>query len=110
MFFELIFIDIFNKGEAWTKERRPQVLEKIRARLALLAEALGDREWFEDRFSIGNLMMASVLRNLRHTDLVAEQPRLAAFLDRSQERPAFKRAIADQIEVFEQNQPEGATA
>jgi glutathione S-transferase len=110
MFFELIFIDIFNKGEAWTKERRPQVIEKIRARLALLAEALGDREWFEDRFSIGDLMMASVLRNLRHTDLVAEQPRLAAFLERSQERPAFKRAIADQIEVFQHNQPEGVPA
>ena len=109
-FFELIYIDIFNKGEEWTKERRPQIIERIRARLKLLAEALGDREWFEDRFSIGNLMMASVLRNLRHTDLVAEQPRLAAFLERSQERPAFKRAIADQIEVFERNQPEGATA
>ena len=110
MFFELISIDIFNKGEPWTKERRPQVIERIRARLALLAEAIGDRDWFEGRFSIGDLMMASVLRNLRHTDLVAEQPRLAAFLERSQERPAFQRAIADQLAVFEQHQPEGVPA
>lgn len=110
MFFELITIDIFGKGEAWTEERRPQVIERIRARLALLAEALGDRDWFEGRFSIGNLMMASVLRNLRHTDLVAEQPKLAAFLERSQARPAFQRAIADQIAVFKQHQPEGAAA
>lgn len=110
MFFELISIDIFNKGEPWTKERRPQVIERIRARLALLAEALGDRDWFEGRFSIGDLMMASVLRNLRHTDLVAEQPRLAAFLERSQARPAFQRAIADQLAVFEQHQPEGVPA
>ena len=110
MFFELISIDIFNKGEPWTKERRPQVIERIRARLALLAEALGDRDWFEGRFSIGDLMMASVLRNLRHTDLVAEQPGLAAFLERSQARPAFQRAIADQLAVFEQHQPEGVPA
>ncbi|MBA3511159.1 glutathione S-transferase family protein [Sphingomonas sp.] len=110
MFFELINIDIFNKGQAWTEERRPQVLDRIRARLALLAEALGDRDWFEGRFSIGNLMMATVLRNLRHTDLVAEQPRLAAFLERSQQRPAFQRALADQLEVFKQHQPEGAAA
>ena len=109
-FFELIAIDIFNKGQAWTQERRPQVIERIQARLARLAEALGDREWFEGRFSIGDLMMASVLRNLRHTDLVAEQPRLAAFLERAQARPAFQRAIADQIEVFKQHQPEGAAA
>lgn len=110
MFFELINIDIFNKGQAWTEERRPQVIERIRARLAPLAEALGDREWFEGRFSIGNLMMATVLRNLRHTELVAEQPKLAAFLERSQARPAFQRALADQLSVFKQHQPEGAAA
>ncbi len=110
MFFELINIDIFNKGQGWTEERRPQVIERIRARLALLAEALADQDWFEGRFSIGDLMMASVLRNLRHTDLVAEQPKLAAFLERSQARPAFQRAIADQLAVFEQHQPEGVAA
>jgi glutathione S-transferase len=108
--FELVGIDIFNKGQAWTEERRPQVVERIQARLALLADALGEQDWFEGRFSIGNLMMASVLRNLRHTDLVAEQPRLAAFLERSTERPAFQRALADQLAVFEQHQPEGAAA
>ena len=58
----------------------------------------------------GDLTMASVLRNLRHTDLVAEQPKLAEFLERSQARPAFQRAIADQLAVFDQHQPEGAAA
>ena len=110
MFFELIFIDIFNKGEAWAEERRPQVIERIQGRLALLAEALGDRQWFEGRFSIGDLMMASVLRNLRHTALVAEQPALADFLERCTARPAFQRALADQLNTFEQHQPEGAAA
>ena len=109
-FFELVSIDIFNKGEAWTKERRPQVVERIQARLALLAEALGDQDWFEGRFSIGNLMMVSVLRNLRHTDLVAEQPALAAFVARGEHRPAFQRALTDQLAVFDQHQPEGAAA
>ena len=109
-FFELIFIDIFNKGEPWTKERRPQVIDRIQARLAMLADALGEGDWFEERFSIGDLMMASVLRNLRHTELVAGQPRLAAFLERCTARPAFQRALADQLAVFEQHQPEGAAA
>ena len=109
-FFELATINIFAKGEAWTVERKPQVIENIRKRLALLAEAVGDDQWFEGQFTIGNLMMASVLRNLRGTDLVAEQPALAAFLKRAEERPAFQRALADQLAVFEQNQPEGAGA
>ena len=108
MIFELINIDIFNRGQDWTKERRPQVVEKIEARLKLLAEALGDEEWFEDRFTIGDLMMVSVLRNLRHTDLVAGQPRLAAFVARGEARPAFRRALDDQLAAFKENQPEAA--
>ena len=108
MIFELISIDIFNRGQAWTRERRPQVIEKIEARLKLLADALGDKEWFEGRFTIGDLMMVSVLRNLRHTDLVAGQPRLAAFVARGEARPAFQRALNDQLSVFNENQPEAA--
>ena len=110
MIFELTTINIFAKGEPWTEERKPQVVETIRKRLTLLAEALGDDQWFEGRFTIGNLMMVSVLRNLRRSGLVEEQPKLAAFVERCQERPAFQRALADQLAVFEQHQPEGAAA
>ncbi len=106
--FELVNIDIFNRGQDWTRERRPQVVEKIEARLKLLAEALGDRGWFEGEFSIGDLMMVSVLRNLRHTELVAGEPRLAALVARGKARPAFQRALADQLAVFRENQPEAA--
>ena len=110
MIFELIAIDIFNAGQGWTKERRPQVVERIRTRLAMLADALGEKEWFEGRFTIGDLMMVAVLRTLRHTQLVAEQPRLAQFVARGEARPAFQRALADQLAVFAENQPEGEAA
>jgi glutathione S-transferase len=110
MIFELINIDIFNAREEWTKERRPQVVEKIGARLKLLADALGSKEWLENRFTIGDLMMVSVLRNLRHTGLVAEQPNLAAYVARGEARPAFQRALADQLSVFAEFQPEGEAA
>lgn len=104
--FELADIDLFNRGEEWARLRRPQVIEKIEARLKLLADALGDRDWLEGRFTIGDLMMVSVLRNLRHTDLVAGQPTLAAYVARGEARPAFQRALADQLAVFKQHHPE----
>ena len=110
MIFELVNIDIFGRGEGWTAERRPQVVDKIDKRLGLLSEALGARQWFEGRFSIGNLMMVSVLRNLRHTDLVAGHPNLAQFVARGEARPAFQRALADQLAVFAEHQPEGEAA
>ena len=105
MLFELINIDIFNRGQEWTKERRPQVVEKIEARLKLLSEALGDQEWFESRFSIGNMMIVAVLRQLRHTDIVGKTPNLAALLARAEARPAFQRALSDQLSVFAENKP-----
>ena len=110
MLFELGNIDLFCKGEAWAVERRPQVVAKIEARLDLLSEALGDREWLEGRFTIGDLMMVSVLRNLRHTQLVAGHPVLGPYVARGEARPAFQRALADQLATFERHQPEGAAA
>jgi glutathione S-transferase len=110
MIFELIAIDFFNKGEEWARLRRPQAVERIQARLKLVAEALGDREWLEQRFTVGDLMMVSVLRNLRHTDIVSGQPRLAAYVERGEARPAFQRALGDQLSVFAEHQPEGEAA
>ena len=105
-FFELANIDIFHRGQEWTRERRPQVVGKIEERLQLLADALGDNDWLEGRFTIGDLMMVSVLRNLRHTDLIAGQPTLAAYVARGEARPAFRLAHADQLAVFAEHQPQ----
>ncbi len=46
-------------------------------------------------------MMATVLRILRHTDLVASEPAVQAYLERCQSRPAFRRAERDHLAAFE---------
>ena len=102
---ELLNIDVFNRGQSWTEQRRPQVVEKIDARLKHLSEALGDKDWLEGRFTIGDLMLVAVLRQLRTTDLVARYPNLAALVARGEARPAFRQALADQLAVFADNQP-----
>ena len=98
---QLAGIDIFHAGEAWTTERRPQVEAQLRTRLADLQTALGDRKWFaNDRFSAADILMTHVLRDLRHTDIVADYPALADYIARAEARPAFKRARADQLKPF----------
>ena len=44
--------------------------------------------------------MTTVLRILRHTDLLQEEPVLVAYKERCEARPAFKKALADQMRVF----------
>jgi glutathione S-transferase len=98
---ELAGIDLFHADKAWAKERRPEVEAFLRQRLADLQTALGDRKWFaNDRFSAADILMTHVLRDLRHTDIVADFPALADYVARAEARPAFKRALADQLKPF----------
>lgn len=106
----LAMIDLFCTKEEWAKLRRPAAADFVRLKLKRLSDWLGDRYWLEDRFTIGDLMMISVLRILRHTDIVSEFPNLAAYVKRGEARPAFRQALSDQLAVFAANQMEGATA
>ena len=94
---QLAEIDLGNADKEWAKERRPEMEKRVKRRLAELAACLGERDYLEARFTAGDLMMTSVLRILRHTDLVAAEPRLAAYQARCEARPAFGRALRDQI-------------
>jgi len=102
----LALIDLFYPEEAWAKARRPGQEAFTRMKLASLARRLDGREWLEDRFTVGDLMMISVLRNLRHTDIVTADPVLGPYMARGEARPAFRKALADQLAVFEKHQPE----
>lgn len=98
---ELAGIDLFHGDKDWAKARRSEAEAFLRKRLGDLQTALGDRRWFaNDRFSAADILMTHVLRDLRHTDIVADFPALADYVARAEARPAFKRALADQLKPF----------
>ncbi|HJU30162.1 MAG TPA: glutathione S-transferase family protein [Hyphomicrobiaceae bacterium] len=96
-------IDIFYAKEEWAKLRRPGAVEFAQRRLAALSRSLGDKPYLDgDRFTAGDLMMTTVLRILKHTDIVTSDDRLAAYIERCTARPAFRRALDAQIGDFKQ--------
>lgn len=97
---ELAGIDFFHADEGWAKDRRPQVEAFVRRRLAMLGQALGDKDYLEGSFTAGDLMMADVLRILDHTDVLDAYPALRAYTARCAARPAFGRAMAAQRDGF----------
>ena len=97
---QLADIDLFNQGAEWTRERRPRVEEAVRKRLADLAAWLDDREYLDRRFTAADLLMSTVLRTLRQTDLVSQYPVVNAYHARCEARPAFKKAYADHMAPF----------
>jgi glutathione S-transferase len=92
-------IDLFNRGAAWTVERRPAVVKQVEKRLQQLSEALGDKDWLEGRFTVGDLMMVATLRGLRPEQL-AIPDNLLAYVARGEARPAFQAALAAQMGDF----------
>jgi glutathione S-transferase len=97
---QLVEIDLFHAEEEWTKQRRPQVEDFVNRRLTALAAWLGERDYLEGRYTAADLLMAAVLRNLRHTDLLARYPTLKAYCERCEARPAFQKALRDQLADF----------
>jgi glutathione S-transferase len=51
-------------------------------------------------------MMATVLRNVRHTTIVTEDPVLGPLPRPLRGPPAFKKALADQLAVFAAQEPQ----
>jgi glutathione S-transferase len=109
----LFAVTVFYADQEWAKLRRQGAEDFARLKLRRVSEWLGDKEWLEgDRFTIGDLLMVTVLRNLDHIGLVRDFPNLEAYQKRGEARPAFQRALADQLAVFAANEPqtEGAAA
>lgn len=91
-------IDLFYPKEEWAKLRRPSAVAFVQHRLGSLSKSLGDKLFLDgDRFTAGDLMMSTVLRILKHTDIVTSDERLAAYVERCTARPGFQRALAAQI-------------
>jgi glutathione S-transferase len=70
-------------------------------RLGQLEQLLGNRDWLAaDRFTVADLLMADVLR-VSAVRSFGDRPATEAYLTRITDRPAFKKAHADQIAHFE---------
>ena len=102
---QLAAIDVFHTGEGWTKERRPQVENMIAKRLAELEVWLEGKDYLEGRFTAGDLIMTTVLRELVDFGLLKRFPQLDAYRRRCEERPAFGRALEAQLVPFRENTP-----
>jgi glutathione S-transferase len=104
----LLAIDLLHREEEWAKLRRPGAVDNVMVRLAALSKWLDGREYLLGRFTAADILMTTVLRLIRHTDLVAGFPVLDAYVKRCEARPAFQTALRDQMADYARNTPVAA--
>jgi glutathione S-transferase len=86
--------EMFDSGKAAPKLHAE--LRKLAGRwLGDVERRLHHREWIACAdFTVADIMMASVLRGIRNTDLMEPFPRIKAYYERCHARPAWQRTLA----------------
>jgi glutathione S-transferase len=89
---EIQLIDKF--GGENTENRRAEMVMQAGRWLNGLERRLDGREWIACAdFTVADILLASVLREIRKTDLMDPYPRLKAYYERAQARPAWERTL-----------------
>lgn len=101
--FELSMTMVLERNKSWYEERSVMLRERVRTRLSELSNYLGDADWLDGEFSAADLLMVTVLRRLNSSGELNNYPNLLAYIARGEARPAYQRAFADQLEVFERS-------
>jgi glutathione S-transferase len=73
----------------------------LKARLERMEAVLAGREWLTaGRFTVADLLMADVLRQVNRFDGLADYPACHAYVTRVTSRPAFVKSFDDQMAHF----------
>ena len=97
---------LFERGKPWSAPRLPSVLDRIDERLGELSRRLGDNTWLDgDVFTAGDLLMVAVVRIVAGDGMLDGHPNLVAYVERGTARPAFAKALADQMAGFTGSPP-----
>jgi glutathione S-transferase len=106
--FEHTNVTQFARGEQWATLRQPSLEQFLGQRLDRLAHALGSQDWLTGKFSVADIAMSTVLREIAERDILTSRPSLSAYVTRNTQRPAFQRALQAQLAAFAAHQPKGA--
>lgn len=91
---EIAAIDLFDADADWAKQRRPALVEMARDCFAVLDRVLADRSYLlGDQFIYPDILMATSLHQIQHTDLLKAFPNVTSYLGRCDGRPAWRKCL-----------------
>jgi glutathione S-transferase len=95
---EIQLIDKFGGGEG-AEKRRAEMVKAAGRWLRGLESRLEEREWIAcSDFTVADILLATVLREIRKTDLLDPYPQVKAYYARALARPAWQRTLSSYAE------------
>lgn len=88
------YIHMWDAGD---DDLKTSITNTLNTRLRQLSDALDDKDYLEGRFSVGDIAMATVLREVAAEDALAEFSTLVVYVNRNEARLAFQKALSDQL-------------
>jgi glutathione S-transferase len=93
----LLQIQVIDRGgeEATGALRRPALVDRAREQFTALDEQLSSRLYLAyNDFTVADVMMTTILREIRKTGLIECFPALKDYFTRCQARPAWRRTLS----------------
>ena len=90
---------------AWPEDYRARTEALLDSRLGGLSAWLEGKDYLEGRFTVADIVMSTVLREMEAHGLAARFPLLEAYRARCIGRPAFQRSLEAQLATFRENEP-----
>jgi glutathione S-transferase len=91
---EIVAIDLFEADAEWAKQRRPALVKMAHDRLAVLDRVLTHQGYLlGDQFTYPDILMATALHEIQHTDLLEIYPNVISYVERCDDRPAWRRCL-----------------
>lgn len=98
---EYEYVSYFEADKSWQAEHFAIVDAQIRERLDQLAAAMGDAPWLVGSFSAADILMVHAIRRLEGSGILNDYQVYMDYIARAEARPAYQRAFAAQLEVFQ---------
>jgi glutathione S-transferase len=93
--FQIVMIDLLGAADPTGAQRRPELVKWAERALTSLEEWLGARPYVTgEAFTVADILMTTVLREVRNAGVLDGFPRVSAYRERCEARPAWRRTLA----------------
>jgi glutathione S-transferase len=91
---QIVMIDLMGAADPTGAQRRPSLVKYAGRHLSVMEDWLRERPYLTgETFTVADILMTTVLREVRNGGVLEDFPRVSAYRERCESRPAWQRTL-----------------